>query len=68
LGLSGTAAITMNDSAVRTLFGVASGAIGMNSMDMVSQINLLFLLHQIKQMQIYGHLLLMLDGIKLQHL
>jgi hypothetical protein len=31
LGLSGTAAITMNDSAVRTLFGVASGAIGMNS-------------------------------------
>jgi hypothetical protein len=29
LGLSATAAIGMNDSAVRTLFGVASGAIGM---------------------------------------
>jgi hypothetical protein len=31
LGLSGTATITMNDSAVRTLFGVASGAITMNN-------------------------------------
>jgi hypothetical protein len=31
LGLSSTAAITMNDSAVRTLFGVASGAITMNN-------------------------------------
>jgi hypothetical protein len=30
LGLSGTAAITMNDTAVRTLFGVASGAIAMS--------------------------------------
>lgn len=29
LGLSGTATISMNDSAVRTLFGVASGGIGM---------------------------------------
>ena len=31
LGLTATATITMNDAAVRTLFGVASGAIGMNS-------------------------------------
>lgn len=30
LGLSSTATITMNDSAVRTLFGVASGAISMS--------------------------------------
>jgi hypothetical protein len=31
LGLSSTATITMNDTAVRTLFGVASGAIDMNT-------------------------------------
>ena len=31
LGRSSTAAISLNDTAVRTLFGVASGAIGMNS-------------------------------------
>ena len=31
LGLSATAAITMNDAAVRTLFGVASGAITMTN-------------------------------------
>ena len=31
LGLSATAQISMNDTAVRTLFGVASGAIGMSS-------------------------------------
>jgi len=31
LSLSATAAITMNDAAVRTLFGVASGAITMNN-------------------------------------
>ena len=31
LGYSATAQISMNDSAVRTLFGVASGAIGMSS-------------------------------------
>jgi hypothetical protein len=30
LGLSGTAAITMNDTVVRTLFGVSSGAIAMS--------------------------------------
>ena len=31
LGLSATAQISMNDTAVRTLFGVSSGAIGMSS-------------------------------------
>ena len=31
LGLSGTAAISLNDAAVRTLFGISSGAISMNS-------------------------------------
>ena len=31
LGLTATAQISMNDAAVRTLFGVASGAIGMNN-------------------------------------
>lgn len=31
LGLTATATITMNDSAVRTLFGIASGAIDMNT-------------------------------------
>jgi hypothetical protein len=31
LGLSGTATITMNDAAVRTLFGISSGAIDMNT-------------------------------------
>jgi hypothetical protein len=31
LGISGTTTITMNDSVVRTLFGVASGAIDMNT-------------------------------------
>ena len=32
LGLSATAAITLNDSAVRALAGVASGAISMNNL------------------------------------
>ena len=31
LGLSGTATISMNDTAVRTLFGISSGAIDMNT-------------------------------------